>query len=52
MSSSVAVLDDIRECPLRPTNELDALVEQILDQFPPLSDQQKAELGRLLASNC
>jgi hypothetical protein len=30
-------------------DDLDALVEQIVDSFPPLSDERKAELGRLLA---
>lgn len=30
-------------------DDLDALVEQIVDTFPPLTAEQKAELGRLLA---
>lgn len=34
---------------ITPEDDLDALVEQIVDSFPPLSDERKAELGRLLA---
>lgn len=31
-------------------DNLDALVERIVDEFPPLAPDQKAELGRLLSS--
>lgn len=33
-------------------DDLDALVKRIVDEFPPLSADQKAELGQLLASAC
>lgn len=31
------------------SDDLDSLVEQIVSQFPPLDDEGKRELGRLLA---
>lgn len=34
---------------ITPDDDLDALVEQIVDSFPRLSDEGKVELGRLLA---
>ena len=33
-------------------DDLDALVKRIVDDFPPLTSDQKAELGKLLASAC
>lgn len=38
------------EPPTRCGDDLDALVEQIVEGLPPLSDEQRAELGQLLAS--
>lgn len=40
--------------PVQPNAEdkLEALVKQIVDELPPLSVGQKAELGQLLAAAC
>lgn len=34
----------------QPTDDLDALVEQIVDDFPVLTSDEKRELGLLLAA--